>query len=60
MSTTITNASVYDPGANITAEATATVTARTFLAISGSRTSGGNIAVAPGHRGRPNLRRRWQ
>lgn len=45
MSTTITNPSVYDPGADITAEATATVTARTFLAISGNRVSGGNIAV---------------
>lgn len=47
MSTTITNPSVYDPGADITGEATATITARTFLAISGNRTSGGNIAVAP-------------
>lgn len=45
MSTTITNPSVYDPGSDITAEATATVTARTFLAISGNRVSGGNIAV---------------
>lgn len=47
MSTILTNPSVYDPGADISAEATATVTARTFLAISGNRTSGGNIAVAP-------------
>lgn len=47
MSTTLTNPSVYDPGANITAQATAAVTARTFLAISGNRVSGGNIAVAP-------------
>lgn len=46
MSTTITNPSVYDPGATITAEATATVTARRFLAISGNRVSGGNLAVA--------------
>lgn len=46
MSTTITNPSVYDPGNSITAEATANVTARTFLAISGNRVSGGNIAVA--------------
>lgn len=47
MSTTLTNPSVYDPGATITGEATATVTARTFVAISGNRTAGGNIAVAP-------------
>jgi hypothetical protein len=47
MSTTITNPSVYDPGADITGEATATVTARTFLAISGNRAAGGNISVAP-------------
>ncbi|WP_018599664.1 capsid cement protein [Mycobacterium sp. 155] len=46
MSTTIANPSVYDPGANITAQATAVVTARTFLAISGNRVSGGNLAVA--------------
>lgn len=47
MSTVITNPSVYDPGADITALATATVTARRFLAISGNRSSGGNISVAP-------------
>ncbi|MHC9294181.1 DUF2190 family protein [Mycobacterium sp. LTG2003] len=47
MSTTLTNPSVYAPGADITAQATAAVTARTFLAISGNRVSGGNIAVAP-------------
>lgn len=48
MSTNITTgAGIYDPGANITGEATATITAKTFLAISGNRTSGGNIAVAP-------------
>lgn len=46
-STIIANPSVYDPGADITGEATATVTARRFLAISGNRVSGGNIAVAP-------------
>lgn len=46
MSTTITNPSVYAPGQDITAEATAAITARRFLAISGNRTSGGNIAVA--------------
>lgn len=47
MSTTLPNPSVYDPGKDITAEATATVTARRFLAISGNRASGGNLAVAP-------------
>lgn len=45
MSTTRTNPSVYDPGANITAEATGSITARRFLAISGNRTTGGNVAV---------------
>lgn len=47
MSTVISNPSVYDPGADITGQATATVTAKRFLAISGNRTAGGNIAVAP-------------
>jgi hypothetical protein len=48
MSTTITTGvGIYNPGANVTGEATATITAKTFLAISGNRTSGGNIAVAP-------------
>src|SRR5262245_8132936 len=48
MSTTITtNVGIYAPGDNITGEATATITAKTFLAISGNRTDGGNIAVAP-------------
>ncbi|QNI06499.1 DUF2190 domain-containing protein [Mycobacterium kubicae] len=46
MSTTLTNPSVYDPGANITAEASSAVTARRFVAITGNRTTGGNIAVA--------------
>lgn len=46
MSTTIANPSVYDPGKDITAEATAAVTARRFLAVSGNRTAGGNMAVA--------------
>ena len=45
MSTTISNPSVYDPGKDITAEATAPVTARRFLTISGNRTAGGNVAV---------------
>ncbi|KUH89801.1 capsid cement protein [Mycobacterium sp. IS-1556] len=47
MSTTIANPSVYEPGKDITGQATAAVTARRFLAISGNRTSGGNISVAP-------------
>ncbi|MFV8312735.1 capsid cement protein [Mycobacteroides chelonae] len=47
MSTILGNPSIYAPGADITAQATATVTARRFLAISGDRVSGGNIAVAP-------------
>src|SRR5690348_12731980 len=48
MSTTITTGvGIYAPGDNITGEATATITAKTFLAISGNRTTGGNIAVAP-------------
>ena len=46
MITTLTNPSVYDPGKDITAEASSNVTARRFLAITGDRTSGGNIAVA--------------
>lgn len=46
-STPLTTPSVYDPGADITGEATSAVTARRFLAISGNRVSGGNIAVAP-------------
>lgn len=47
MSTTLPNPSVYAPGADITGEATAAVTAKRFVAISGNRTTGGNIAVAP-------------
>lgn len=45
-STPLTSPSVYDPGADITGEATDAITARRFLAISGNRVSGGNIAVA--------------
>jgi hypothetical protein len=41
-----TNAGIYDPGKDITGQATAAITAKTFLAINGDRTSGGNIAVA--------------
>jgi len=47
MSTTIANPYSYSPGANITAEATAPVTGRRFVKISGNRTAGGNLAVAP-------------
>ncbi|KUI13454.1 hypothetical protein AU191_16830 [Mycolicibacterium acapulense] len=47
MSTTMHNPSVYAPGADITGEATAAVTAKRFVVISGNRTAGGNIAVAP-------------
>jgi Uncharacterized conserved protein (DUF2190) len=48
VSTTITTGvGIYAPGDNISGEATATITAKTFLAVSGNRTSGGNIAVAP-------------
>src|SRR6476620_3444746 len=47
MSTTIANPSVYDPGKDITAEASVAVTARRFVKISGNRTAGGNVAVAP-------------
>jgi hypothetical protein len=48
MSTILSNLDVhvYAPGRDITGEATAAVTAKTFLAISGDRTMGGNIAVA--------------
>ena len=46
MSTSITHPSVYDPGKDITAEATTAVTARRFVKISGNRTTGGNVAVA--------------
>ncbi|MBB4853755.1 hypothetical protein HNP40_001135 [Mycobacteroides chelonae] len=47
MSTILGNPSIYAPGADITAQATAAVTARRFVAISGDRVPGGNIAVAP-------------
>lgn len=47
MSTTIASPYSYAPGANISAEATAAVTGRRFVAISGNRTPGGNLAVAP-------------
>jgi hypothetical protein len=47
MSTTITNVRVYEPGRDITAQASAAVTGKRFVAISGNRTAGGNLAVAP-------------
>lgn len=43
---TIPNVRVYAPGADITAEATATVTGRRFVRISGNRATGGNLSVA--------------
>ena len=46
-STPLPNPSVYDPGKDITGQATSTVTTRRFLLVSGNRTPGGNIAVAP-------------
>ncbi|MBU8834621.1 DUF2190 domain-containing protein, partial [Mycolicibacterium goodii] len=39
------NVGVYEPGRDITARATAAVTGKRFLKISGNR-NGGNIAVA--------------
>lgn len=48
MSTTLgINPSIYEPGADITAQATADVTARRMVKISGNRTAGGTLAVAP-------------
>lgn len=46
MSTKILNPSIYSPGSDITGQATADVTARRFLRISGNRTAKGVIAVA--------------
>ena len=46
MSTILPNPRVYAPGADITAQATATVTARRFVAISGDRSADGNVSVA--------------
>lgn len=43
---TIPNVRVYAPGADITAEATATVIGRRFVRISGNRAAGGNLSVA--------------
>ncbi|WP_255799418.1 DUF2190 domain-containing protein [Mycobacteroides abscessus] len=41
------NVGVYEPGRDITGRATAAVTGKRFLKVSGNRTATGNIAVAP-------------
>ena len=46
MSTNISHPRVYAPGADITAQASAAVTARRFVGISGNRTADGNLSVA--------------
>nr|WP_068521138.1 capsid cement protein [Tsukamurella tyrosinosolvens]KZL97734.1 hypothetical protein AXX05_01965 [Tsukamurella tyrosinosolvens] len=46
MSTIIRNARVYAPGADITAQATAPVTAGRAVMISAARSAGGNLSVA--------------
>lgn len=55
MSTTIAHPRTYDPGRDITAEATSAVTARRLVAPSGNRTGGGNLAVAHATAGGPAL-----
>ncbi len=45
MSTPLTNPRIYAPGADVTARASAAVTGRRFVAISGNRASG-NVSVA--------------
>jgi hypothetical protein len=40
------NVGVYEPGRDITGQASAAVTGKRFLAITGNRSSDGNIAVA--------------
>lgn len=47
MSTIIHNPSIYEPGQDITGHATAAITARRFVAISGNRAASGVISVAP-------------
>ncbi|OPX11997.1 capsid cement protein [Mycobacterium sp. AT1] len=47
MSTVITQPWVYAPGEAITASATAPVTVRRIVRVSGNRDANGNIAVAP-------------
>lgn len=51
MSTVITQPWSFAPGEAITGEATAPVTARRVVAVSGNRTGNGNVAVAPGAAG---------
>lgn len=51
MSTVIQQPWVFSPGEAITAEATAPVTARRVVRVSGNRTGNGNLAVAPGATG---------
>jgi hypothetical protein len=46
MSTTITNVRVYEPGRDVTGQATAAVTAKRLVAISGDRAASGNLSVA--------------
>lgn len=47
MSTTLTSPWAYEPGQRITAEASAAVTERYFVSISGNRGAGGNLTVGP-------------
>ncbi|OBA86765.1 DUF2190 domain-containing protein [Mycolicibacterium mucogenicum] len=48
MSTVIgDNPSIYDPGRDITGQATAPVIARRLVKISGNRAASGNLSVAP-------------
>ncbi|NKY17528.1 capsid cement protein [Tsukamurella spumae] len=46
MSTPIRQPRVYAPGADVTAQATAAITARRLVFISANRASGGNLSVA--------------
>lgn len=46
MSTPIPNVRLYEPGFDIAAVATATVTGKRLLKISGDRATGGNLSVA--------------
>lgn len=46
MSTTLTNVRIYEPGRDLTAQASAAVTGKRFVAVSGNRTANGNVAVA--------------
>jgi hypothetical protein len=46
MSTPIPSVRLYEPGRDITAVATATVTAKRLVKISGDRAAGGNLSVA--------------